>query len=282
MKRFVASYLAVVLFGPALAMGHEDVAPYAEGGKIVTGGREHGSPTANEYQRVFGYDFGEEPLDPYFIEDPGFNNDADVAAVFLNLFGKNPVLPAGGTLRFNILDTLGSKLLYWDGTGPISFGPALAGTELGIKKGSLEVQLSGAAVTGTLPAIGTVDGNGRVHVHMDSILYQDDEASTLAPDAPAGIYLFGMSLFMTGAAIDASDPIYMVYNNGLTEEIHDEAMDWVAANLAPEPSSIALAGISLLGLMGFARRRLRKQIGMLRFGDYEQPRRRIALDKSGS
>ena len=269
MKWFMAGCLTALVFAPASVFAqHEDIAPYGEGGKIVTGGRIHGSSSPNEYQQVFGYDFGEEPLDPFVIEDPGINNDADVAAAFLSSFGKNPVLPVGAILKFNILDTMGSKLLFWDGSGAVDFAPAPLSTELGIKKGSFEAKLSSSAVTGTTPAIATVDASGRVHEHLGSILYQDGDSAPGGPDAPDGIYLFGMSLFLTGgaSALDPSDPLYIVYLNNVgetlgdeieAESIHDLASDWVQTNLVPEPSSLAHTGSALLGLIGIARRRQR-------------------------
>ena len=55
-----------------------------------------------------------------------------------------------------------------------------------------------------------------------------------------------------------SDPFFLVYNNGLDEETHDLAMDWVDAHLAPEPSTWMLLATAAVGVPAFVRRKRRR------------------------
>ena len=64
------------------------------------------------------------------------------------------------------------------------------------------------------------------------------------PNAPDGVYLIGLDMKLPGSGLANSDPIYFVYNNGVGEATHDEAIDWVQNNLVvPEPSSWAIMAI---------------------------------------
>jgi hypothetical protein len=238
----------IAIAGASSALAHEDVVPYALGGKIVTGGHDDVLGTDNITQQVFGYDFGEDPLDPYFIGDPGFNNGAFAIGVYPN----NGLLPANFTLGFSVL----TNLQFWDGTGSVSFAPALAGIDLGINRGSNTVHFSGSGQSGTVPTIGSTGAAGRVHVHVASLLNAADGTNPNLPNAPDGIYLIGLDLAMAGSELANSDPIYFVYNNGLDEEVHDLAMEEVQENLVvPEPSTWAIMAISAVALAATARRK---------------------------
>lgn len=120
--------------------------PYALGGKIVTGGHDDVLGTDNITQHVFGYDFNEDPMFPYTIGDPGFNNGTFAIGVYPN----DGLLPANFTLGIDVL----TNLRYWDGTGAVSFGPAAAGIDLAITRGST-MHISGSGLSGTVPTIGS-------------------------------------------------------------------------------------------------------------------------------
>ena len=246
----------MAIAGASSALAHDDVLPYALGGKIVTGGHDDVVGTDNITERVFGYDFGEDPSDPYVIGDPGFNNGAFAIGIYPN----NGLLPANFTLGFNVL----SNLQFWDGSGPVSFAPALAGVDLGINRGSNTVHISGSGQSGTVPTIGSTGAAGRLHVHVQSQLNASDGTNPNLPNAPDGIYLVGLDLQLPGSGLANSDPIYFVYDNGLGEETHDEAIDWVQNNLVvPEPSSWAIMAIGAVALAATARRkRARKRPAM--------------------
>jgi len=243
--------LILLMVGAATAQAHDDVVPYALGGKIVTGGHDDGTGVDTIAKQVFGFDFGEEPSDPYFIGDPGFNN----GAFAVGIFPGDGLLPAGFTLGFNVLTNLG----YWDGTGSVSFAAAPAGISLGLQRGSNTVTIDGAGHSGTIPTIGST-GAGRLHVHMGSLLNATDGIDPALPNAPEGVYLVGLELKLPGSGLANSDPIYLVYNNGLDEEVHDAAMEWVEVNVVPEPASWALMGTALAAIAFVGQKRRRRRL----------------------
>lgn len=239
--------IAAVLLSARHGMAHEDVVPYNVGGKIVTGGHDDILATDNIEQRVFGYDFGEDVLDPYIIGDPGFNN----GAFAVGLYPNDGLLPSSMTLGFDVI----SSLSFWDGTGGVAFSAAPAGVELGLRRGSSTVLVSGTGQSGTTPSIGVTTAGGRLHEHIESQLNFTDGTNPLPPNAPDGLYLVGLKLTMSGLA--DSDPIYFVYNNNLDEEVHDEGIEWVEAVLVPEPATWLLAVVGTAGVALTAWRRRR-------------------------
>jgi hypothetical protein len=250
MRKFLMTLFSLIVLGfNSTAYAHEDVLPYGVGSKIVTGGHDDVLGTNNITQRVFGYDFGEDPSDPYIIGDPGFNN----GAFAIGLFPNDGLLPAGFTLGLNVL----TNLQYWNGTGAVSFAPSAAGVDFGLTRGSNTLHISGTGLSGVTPTIGSTGGIGRLHVHTSSALKFTDGTNPLAPNAPDGVYLFGLEMTLSGSGLANSDPIYFVFNNGVSEEIHDEAIDWVQNNLVvPEPATWVLLALGLLvaPLMGRKRR----------------------------
>lgn len=240
----------VVLTVASVAGAHEDVTPYVLNGKIVTGGHDDALGVDNLEQRVFGYDFGEDPLDPFFIGDPGFNN----GAFAIGVYPGDGLLPTGFTLGFNVL----TNLLYWDGVGAVALGAPPPDVSLGLQRGSSTVTISGSGMSGTVPTIGSTGASGRVHVHLSSLLNSSDGIDPSGPNAPEGIYLVGLELKLPGSGLANSDSIYLVYNNQLDEEMHDLAISALEASLTvPEPSTLAL-GLSLLAALAaaYARRTL--------------------------
>ena len=250
----ILTSLLLALLSSIATAQHYDVVPYANAGKLYTGAHDDGGILPDAFNvRVFGYDLDEsdpgipfvDPA-PYGSNDPGFNNGSG----FTNgVFPNNGLLP-NGVLRYGIT----SNLLFWDGTGGAAFSPVDAPVSLDISGdgGTTSVFGSGLpATTGADPGLVAAVPSGRVHDHLVSSL-QHSGGQALLED---GIYLVGMHL-LHSTGIE-SDPFYMVYNLRLDESLHDEAIEWVEANLVPEPTSLSLAGISLLGMAAFARRRRR-------------------------
>jgi hypothetical protein len=244
----VAFVAALCVTAPALA--HFDIRPRVQDSKIVTDGFEDATSTTEPGVHVFGYDFGENADDPFFAQDPGFNATATSG------------LTPSAAFRFNIL----SPLSYWNGAGDVSFAPVATGESLRLNFGANDRTISGISGVQAGFSIQTVDGSGAVHRHLNAFLSGADGNTIPAGpgpwgagdgvQAPIGAYLFSLELLLDPAgAIANSDPIYIVFNNGLSEALHDVAIDWVNQNLVPEP---ALAGVlAPLVMRGRRRRQIR-------------------------
>ncbi len=207
---------------------HADIRPYVENGRILTAGFVDATSTEFPDMRVFGYDFGEDPSDPFFTQDPGFNAAAGSG------------LPSGSQLLFNIVGAgslgLPANLSYWDGTGDVSFSQTLAGETLELSFGiqSRIADDSTSFVAGF--NLQTVTANGSIHRHLNAFLNGG------GGDPTEGIYLLPLELASSDPTIAKSLPFFVVYNNGLSEALHDVAMDWVQDNLVvPEASTLSLA-----------------------------------------
>ena len=241
------------LFGsPSAQAQHADVVPYANGGVILTGAHDDLGDTTTQSMSVFGYDFGEDPLDPWIINDPGFNNSS---AFTTGVFPNDGKLPTQSTLALAIAAGAYGPLRYWDGSGSPSFTPASDGVGINLNKGSFNLLVGGSTTSGSL-TIGSTGAQGRVHQHLDSSIGSGWSGSSFAtPGAADGLYAFGVTLSAGGLT---SEPIYFLYNVGLTETVHDEGIAWYEANVVavPEPSSATLAGIAIAGSMWLGRRRL--------------------------
>ena len=229
---FISSIVA--LSGAASAQ-HADVRPYVAASQIVTGAHDDATGQDIAVVRAYGYDFGEDAADPYFIGDPGFNAEAGSG------------LTPGSQLRFNVL----GDLVYWNGTTPSpSFGATPADESIRFNFGA-----SNAFVTdtsGSQPGftLQTVQSNGSVHRHLNTFLNGAD-GNAVAGDGvepAAGIYAVKLELTSSDPLLAASDPFYLVFNNGLDESPHEQSIEFLAASLVPEPSSMTLlaAGSSLL------------------------------------
>ncbi len=206
--------------------GHIDIASVVENGQIRTGVANFEVDPENPFvvigSEVWGGVYLEDPLDPFFTNDPGF------AA----LAGSG--LPAGSLLGFNVLD----DLKYWDGTGPVSFGPVPNGEELRIRLGSQNRYVG----TGT----GFIDGfnfavvasDGSVHLHLGFFLHGADGNAVPATqdgvEATPGLYLLEWELKDSSPAVANSDPLYVVFRNGPADCLHCTALNWVGANLAAD------------------------------------------------
>lgn len=263
LRTTLAPALTLVALASA-AEAHYDIRPYTASGKIQLGGHDDGTgdsykldSSGNPYwvstpapsdspppPNVFGFDFQEEIEDPYFIGDPGFN-------------AQSGDLPGSTAIRFRALPIAGSQYLaFWDGTGPVAFSDPIAGENLRLQYGSQSITLDADSLdgwTGTTTYIPnptvTSDGGftlqtttsaGTMHRHLGSLLAGGGTPTD-------GIYLIQLQLYSSSLQ---SDPFWVVYNNGLDEEVHDQAI----ASLVPEPASLAVAVVAGLGLLRRVRR----------------------------
>jgi hypothetical protein len=245
--------LAVMVFCSAAFGQHADIKPDVENGQVVTGAWVDATSELTPNVRVFGYDFQEDLLDPYFISDPGFNTAGPSG------------LPAGSTLGFNALDGaafgLPGNLTYWNGMESVVFSTVPNLETLRLNLGAQNRTIGSA--TGEIAGfpIGSVAAGGSLHRHVSSFLQGADGNSTPGDgnEPAAGIYLIPLELTSSDAGIADSQPLFVVYNNGLTEEVHDLAIEWVESNLLPipEPATAALCGMAFLVLAAVCRRRER-------------------------
>lgn len=253
----VASF-SPCLFGPQSARAqHADVVPYTNGSAILTGAHDDLGGTTSQSMSVFGYDFGEDPLDPWIINDPGFNNSS---AFTTGVFPNDGKLPTQSSLALAIAAGAYGPLHFWDGSGSPSFTPASDGVGINLNKGSFNLLIGGSTTTGSL-GIASTGLQGRVHQHLNSSIGSGWNGTAFTtPGAADGLYAFGVTLSAGGLT---SEPIYFLYNVGLTETVHDEAIAWYEANVVavPEPSSATLAGIAIAGSMWLGRRRITDRQG---------------------
>jgi hypothetical protein len=220
---------------------HFDIAPYLVNGKLLTGGLDHSGNVTQPPISVYGFEFQEDANDPYNPTDPGVNQAAGVGN-----------LPAGAAIRYNIL----SSLEYWDGQGEANFTCPPENTLISLMVGTVSRTLTADSGCQTGSLIQSVAGDGNLHKHFVTSLFAGPNTSNIPGDAnyvaPAdGIYAFSIDLTLTTAdgTMYTSDPLWLVFNNGMSEGVHDAAME----SFVPEPVSFVLLGIG--GLMMRGRRK---------------------------
>jgi len=238
-----------------VACAHDDVRPKNDAGKVATDGYDDGTGITTPDVRVFGYDFGEDPADPFFTQDPGFNSlvgsGLQAGALSFDVLG-----PASGSgLPFN--------LSYWDGAGAVTWTSVPMSEQLRWNRGANNL-LIGSTSTPLISgfSIGTVAGAGSIHQHLNAFINGSDGNSIPAGpgdwgagdavEAAPGIY--ALSIVLKNGSLANSDPIWIVYNNGLDEESHDAAIEWVNAHAVPEPTSWILSGLGGVLLLFVGRR----------------------------
>jgi len=223
--------------------GHFDIAPYFQNGKLLTGGLDHEGDQIPPQITVYGWEFGEDPFDPFNPSDPGVNQAAGVGN-----------LPVGAALSYNIL----SSLLYWDGSGEPEFGsPGNAYVDLLMGAQTRTLNAASGAQAGAY--IQAVQTGGVLHKHFTTSLYAEPGAGNVPGigdstyvQPPAGIYAFSLELVLNDSGdVHTSDPIWAVFNNGATEHAHHEAME----HLVPEPTSLLLLATGGLAILKRRRRR---------------------------
>lgn len=236
-----ASVLAAATIGLAasLASAHFDFVPKIVNNQVATAGHDDEEGVDVSSLIVAGYDFGEIAADPYNIGDPGFNTQG--ASAFT----------ASSTLRLAAQTHNGRYLSYWNGTGDPTFGSVPSGVSLTLAGSpSRYVSLTETSATyapSSTPSllIGTFSSNGAMHVHLTSSIFKDGDQ--VEDSVPVGAYLIAFELLNPNTGVANSEPLYIIFNNGLTEEVHDGAIDAFAASLnaIPEPASLGLLTLAL-------------------------------------
>jgi PEP-CTERM motif-containing protein len=240
------------------------------GGRVTIGGADE-LETVNEHFELTSQVFRREmvpgfpPFDPhdYGHDDPGFFGLSSTRAADFPA-GASALPPnADVTVHFPSFSVGGytDNLFFWDGSGAVSFQP-ISTTQPGYSIG-LDPN-----------PVGITSATGALHEHPTFTLDNG------APGIPAdGIYLNAPTISVTGlsdskhffmvwivdhlipdqstadaleTALDNDNPPIV---NGKNFAYVNQAVSYVRNNLAvPEPSSLALAGMACIGLVGFASR----------------------------
>ena len=194
---------------------HYDIGLYASNGSLVTGGWDHDTESMEVSNlRLFEAHFGEDPAFPFSIDEPGIGGTAD-------LLGMAP----GDSFTMNLL----SGVLAWDGSGfssssesmGMTFGPATVDAAAG---GSIDFQVS-----------------DDFDLHPEYFI--DSSAAT-------GSYL--LEFTFSAAGLNTSESIFIVFNNGMDDELFEETVEWAEANIVPVQGAWLL-----LGGLGLRRRNRR-------------------------
>ena len=216
--RFSAACAASVSLLAGTAGAHYDISPYLIGGQLLTGGLTHSGQVTPPPIWVYGYDFGDEPLDPYNSADPGVNQLPGVGG-----------LPAGAALYYDIRNSL----IFWDGTGGVAWTSPPGDGYLELTVGAATRKLTGTSGPQAGSLIQSVLSDGSLHKHLLTSLYGAAGSSNVPGypgyvQPPAGCYSFSLTLKLVHAGVlYGSDPIRVVFNNGLNEAAHDAAMQSV-------------------------------------------------------
>ena len=251
--RLAAMAVVAALLPSVACAQHNDVVPYSNGNgtKILIGGHSDSEDTTGTLVSVFGYDFGETETTANYASDPGFNNGSAFTTLFPNV-GKIP----SGNLELSIFSGAYGSLHYWAGTGTASFAP-VTGVEIDFANNGFNLRVGGTTNSGSLiiapiPTSGL--SAGRVHTHLESSIWTVASGTgTLTLGAPNGIYAVGATLSSGGLS---SDPIYFVFNQGMTETIHDDGIAFYSTQVVPEPSCFALLALGV-AVLAFRRKRHR-------------------------
>lgn len=176
--------------------------------------------------RVYGADLG--AIVPNFGDEPGFESDT---------------LPAFAELGFDVMDAA----RVWDGSDfdalsasviTIELAPGVPGTP------SVVTPAAPGVVAGYV--IAAADEFGTLHQHL---------GMTLGAPASAGVYLLQLRLWEGSGAVGASEPLWIVLNNGADELEHDAAIAYVEEVLVPSPG-LGLMAVAGLGAVVRRRREL--------------------------
>lgn len=221
---------AIIACGAAasLALGHGEDADYGLAiidGITSVGLGDHDTGTITEFgERVFAAEMSLSGSN-WFADEPG-------------IFIAENSLPDNTQVSF----TLTSALLFWDGAGAVDFVQSANAMNLTFGPASVSTAFDNNPVAG-FSINYDADQAGGFDEHFDY---------TIDASAPAGIYVLANSFSLSGAA--DSDVIFTVFNAGLGEDLHEEAIEYVEHVLVPAPGATGVLAIAGLGVMSRRRR----------------------------
>lgn len=211
--------LAVLCLAPPLAAAdkapHLDLWVTAVGGTTVTGGWDH---TTGAVVNASQRVFeGELGLDPVF---PFSGDEPGIGSDLV-----------GTTVTMSLLQGLGA----WNGSGFSASSNGLL------------------ASYGGQDAFSTTGGSFSFLVTAGLDLHPEYTLFAPSGDPANGIYLAAFTVAAGGNA--ASDTFWVVFNLGMSEAEHGEAVAWAEANLVPGPGALAAALACLTSARSRTRRR---------------------------
>ncbi|MEM9373283.1 MAG: hypothetical protein AAGA55_06530 [Planctomycetota bacterium] len=223
MRKTLAVLSVAGLAGVAFADGG-DYGLLIQDGKVVTGVGDHDEQVIeNIGERVFAADMS--LVGPnWFADEPG-------------IFIEAGSLPDDSGIGF----VIESPVMRWDGTGPVDFS-TMSAAPIVLEFGPNSV--SSSMFSGDVAGFDInydADNPTGFDEHWDVLL--DATEGT-------GIYLMQLRFSVTG--FEDSESTWTVFNAGLSEDIHDQAIEYVENVIVPAPGAlIAMGGALVLG----ARRR---------------------------
>jgi hypothetical protein len=217
---FVATSISMAVLSTFARAEDFDVSPaIGAGNKIVTNAFQDDTETEIKNVRVFAYAFGEEETQPYFLSDPGFHPLPDVSG-----------FAGGSVIGFD----LAAPLQHWSGSGSPSFSAVTTGDSLRFEFGASTVTSTGSGVsTPSGFGFGVIEPNGEFDDHLSTYLLAAG-GTVVNPGIPSqGIYLAAMSLTSDQSGVVPSDPLYLLFSNGASDEQLLEASVFVRDHFAP-------------------------------------------------
>lgn len=181
--RHLIPTVAISLATPALAQHAGDIALTLQGGTIVT--NAYAADLAPRPERLFLGTFGDTGIDR-FTSNPGFE-----------------ALPGAFATGTRIGFHATSGLQRWNGA---AFEPA-GGMELEVKFLTAKFTVADGAVSGFSLA---VQSNGGLHRHLSFTL-----RDPLGTGPASGAWLLSMELDATAGTSAASEPFFVLFNDGL-------------------------------------------------------------------
>lgn len=224
-RTLMVTGLALALAGTAFAHDGDAGIRANASGRLETFLVETEPSSGNEpIERVFASEIGTIEFGPFGNDEPGYYTDS---------------LTEGTSIGFNIR----GELMRWNGGG---LDGGLAETLQFAKFLGTPGEISRTTGPGFVPGFdfATVSG-GVFDEHLSHILLGS------GGDPADGVYIIELEL--TSASHLTSDPYWIVFNLNRPESEHDEAIEWVVANLVPAPGATAFFAAAMA--LGLRRRR---------------------------
>lgn len=189
----------------------------------------HGVPVdvfADQIGKLFS---GEPAYESEFNLVAGVLLTTDLPGIGVSTPGNG--LQAGDQIGIDVVD----KLLYFDGTNVV---PTAA---------SVVIENPGATTSFTVTNTSGEQTGMFWSTYNGSPGWDAHGQFTLDPlSAPTGVY--GLVVRLTSPSYDSSDPVVIAFSNGVDDAVREAGIDAFQEALVPEPSTLTLLGIGLLGL----------------------------------